>query len=48
MTTMAKREVAYDRDSPIGGLARGLDEASERGWIIISIKDDWERIFPDQ
>lgn len=43
----AEREVAYDRKSAIGKLDRGLDEAPERGWVIVSMKDDWTRIFPD-
>jgi phosphoglycolate phosphatase-like HAD superfamily hydrolase len=41
----ANREWAYDRDSHIGKLARGLDEAGDRGWIVVSIKDDWSRVF---
>ena len=40
------REWAYDRDSGIGRLARGLDEAPTRGWRIVSMKDDWKRIHP--
>lgn len=43
----AEREVAYDRKSAIGKLDRGLDEAPERGWVIVSMKDDWTRIFPE-
>jgi hypothetical protein len=42
----AEREVAYDRDSHIGRLARGLDEAPARGWTVVSMKDDWKRVFP--
>ena len=42
----AERETAYDRGSPIGGLSRGLDEAGARGWILVSMKDDWKRVFP--
>jgi len=41
----AKREYAYDRDSHIGQLARGLDEGPQRGWIIVSMKDDWKSIY---
>ncbi len=41
----AAREVAYDRDSPIGRLAQGLDEAPARGWIIVSMKKDRKRVF---
>jgi phosphoglycolate phosphatase-like HAD superfamily hydrolase len=42
----AEREWAYDRDSSIGRLNRGLDEADERGWTIVSMKDEWKRIYP--
>ena len=41
-----QREWAYDRDSHIGRLVRGLDEGPRRGWKIISMKNDWKRIFP--
>jgi hypothetical protein len=41
-----EREFAYDRKSSIGKLDRGLDEASERGWIVASMKRDWKIIFP--
>jgi len=44
--TDAEREWAYDRDSHIGQLNRGLDEASARGWTVVSMKDDWSRIYP--
>ena len=42
----ADREWAYDRESHIGQLARGLDEAKKRNWNIISMKNDWNRIYP--
>jgi hypothetical protein len=42
----ADREWAYDRESPIGRLDRGLDEAAERGWIVVSMKNNWRRVFP--
>lgn len=42
----AEREWAYDRDSHIGRLDRGLDEAATRGWVVVSMKDDWNRVFP--
>jgi phosphoserine phosphatase len=41
----AEREFAYDRASAIGKLDRSLDEAPTRGWIVVSMKDDWKRIF---
>jgi phosphoglycolate phosphatase-like HAD superfamily hydrolase len=43
--TDAEREWAYDRQSSIGRLDKGLDEARARGWTIVSIKDDWQRVF---
>ena len=44
--TDADREVAYDRESHVGKLARGLDEAAKRGWTIVDMKDDWKAIYP--
>jgi phosphoglycolate phosphatase-like HAD superfamily hydrolase len=44
--TDAEREWAYDRESHIGRLDRGLDEAEARGWIVVSMNDDWRTIFP--
>ena len=43
--TDAAREWAYDRQSSIGRLDKGLDEAKARGWTVVSIKDDWKRVF---
>lgn len=43
----AEREFAYDRGSKIGGLDAALDEASQRGWTVVSMKDDWSAVFPD-
>jgi phosphoglycolate phosphatase-like HAD superfamily hydrolase len=40
-----EREYAYDRKSPVGRLERGLDEAAQRGWVIVSMKDDWQRVY---
>jgi phosphoglycolate phosphatase-like HAD superfamily hydrolase len=41
----AKREWAYDRDSKIGRLDKALDAAKADGWAVVSMKDDWNRIF---
>jgi hypothetical protein len=41
----AERETAYDRDSHIGRLDRGLDEAPQREWIVVSMKNDWKNLF---
>ena len=42
----AEREWAYDRDSKIGHLDIALDEAEARGWTVVSMREDWGRIFP--
>jgi len=42
----AAREYAYDRDTHVGRLDRGLTLASQAGWPLISMKNDWLRIFP--
>jgi phosphoserine phosphatase len=44
----AAREAAYDRNSHVGRLSRGLDEGPGRGWIITSMKNDWKCVFADQ
>jgi phosphoglycolate phosphatase-like HAD superfamily hydrolase len=40
------RDWAYDRESHIGRLARMLDEAPVRGWIRVSMKNDWKTLYP--
>jgi len=44
--TDADREWAYDRDSHIGRLDKALDEAKQRGWTIMDMKQDWRVIYP--
>ena len=44
--TDAEREWAYDRDSHIGKLDKGLDEANKKGWTVIDMKNDWKVIYP--
>jgi hypothetical protein len=46
--TDAEREWAYDRDSHIGRLNRGLDEAQARGWLVADMKRDFKVIYPFQ
>ena len=41
----AEREWAYDRESKIGRLDKGLDEAAKRHWTVTSMKNDWKKIF---
>jgi phosphoglycolate phosphatase-like HAD superfamily hydrolase len=43
--TDAGREWAYDRESHIGKLDKGLDEAKTRGWAVVDMKNDWKKIF---
>lgn len=42
----AEREYAYDRDARLARLARAMDEAAARGWQVVSMRDDWSRVFP--
>ena len=48
----AKREYAYGPaeglpDTKVGRFSQALmEEAKKRGWIVISMKSDWNRIFP--
>jgi phosphoglycolate phosphatase-like HAD superfamily hydrolase len=42
----ATREFAYDRQSKIGKLDKAWDEAVTDGWTVVSMKDDWQTIYP--
>jgi phosphoglycolate phosphatase-like HAD superfamily hydrolase len=43
--TDGEREWAYDRRSAVGKLDQALDEAGTRGWTVVDMKRDWNRIF---
>jgi phosphoglycolate phosphatase-like HAD superfamily hydrolase len=43
--TDATREWAYDRASSIGRLDKGLDQAKAKGWTVVDMKNDWNRVF---
>jgi hypothetical protein len=43
--TDATREFAYDRESHIGRLDRGLDDAATQGWLVVDMAEDWSRIW---
>lgn len=44
-----KREYAYDKDSSVGKLTDAfMQEAKERSYTIVSIKNDWKILFPWQ
>jgi hypothetical protein len=45
--TDGEREVAYDRESHFGKLDKALDEAASRGWVVVDMKQDWKRVFPE-
>ncbi len=44
--TDSVREWAYDRESHIGKLDKGLDEAAIKGWTVVSMSDDWKVVYP--
>lgn len=41
----AVREFAYDRDFKLSALVEGLDHAAEYGIGLVSMKNDWNRVF---
>jgi hypothetical protein len=43
--TDSVREWAYDRESHIGKLDKGLDEAIAKGWTVVDMKTDWKKIY---
>ena len=45
--TDPEREYAYDRESHVGKFDIALDRAEDEGWIVVSMKDDWARVWPD-
>tara|TARA_B100000809_G_scaffold260120_1_gene306422 strand:- start:687 stop:1349 length:663 start_codon:yes stop_codon:yes gene_type:complete len=40
------REWSYYRDSHIGKLDKGLDQANKDGWTVIDVAKDWKVIYP--
>jgi hypothetical protein len=44
--TDAKREYAYDRQAHFGQLDKALNLATRRGWVVVDMQKDWQRIFP--
>lgn len=39
------REYAYDRESLMGSLSKGLDIAPQKGWLIVDMKKDFAKVF---
>jgi hypothetical protein len=46
--TDAEREYAYDRNVSLGRLDKAPDAAAVNKWTVVSMKDDWKRIFAFQ
>lgn len=46
--TDPEREYAYDRNSHFGRLENALEAASQNNWTVVSMKDDWKRVFKFQ
>jgi hypothetical protein len=44
--TDGEREYAYDRQAHFGKLDEALDAAAINNWTVVSMKDDWAKIFP--
>ena len=44
--TDADREYAYDRNSSVGKLDKAWDEAVEKRWTVVDMKQDWKIVFP--
>jgi phosphoglycolate phosphatase-like HAD superfamily hydrolase len=45
--TDADREYAYDREGHVGRFDEALDAAFAHGWIVVDMKTDWNRVFPE-
>ena len=43
--TDGDREWAYDRESHIGKLNRGLDDAGTYHWLVVDMKADWKKVY---
>lgn len=46
--TDADREFAYDREGHVGVLSEGQDQAADRGWVLVDMKNDWNRVWSSQ
>jgi hypothetical protein len=45
--TDGEREFAYDRQHVLSGqLDRALDDAKLKGWTLVDMKNDWNRVYP--
>jgi hypothetical protein len=47
--TDADREYAYDAHPKSSGkLVEALQEAPQRGWLVVDMKNDWKHVFPSE
>ncbi len=47
--TDSVRETAYDEKAPVSGtLITAREAAAERGWVLVSMKEDWKTVFAGQ
>ncbi len=44
--TDSVREWAYDKNSSVGRLDKGLNEANQKGWTVVDMANDWNVIYP--
>ena len=44
--TDGQREWAYDRQSNIGRLDKGLDKARQNNWLVVDMQKDWQVVYP--
>jgi hypothetical protein len=45
--TDADREYAYDSNPKSSGkLVEALQDAQQRGWVVVDMKNDWNKVFP--
>jgi phosphoserine phosphatase len=45
--TDAEREWAYGSASHIGMLKQGLIDAKKNNWLVVDMKNDWRKVFPN-
>jgi phosphoglycolate phosphatase-like HAD superfamily hydrolase len=43
--TDAAREYAYDHPSKVGQLDKAWEQAKAKGWTVVDMKQDWNRVF---
>ena len=44
--TDADREWAYDHPSGVGQLEKALVDAKAKGWVVVDMKEEWNRVYP--